>query len=130
MSMRTSRVLSRPSSAFALATAIIAGGSVASAAHALECPVAHAERAKGVLQETPETIAALSKSLADRGAGAAPGIVAGLRQRHPTATNGELVNYLVTAYCPVVNREVGKSEAAKRAQLAHFNKAIVKLVYP
>jgi hypothetical protein len=99
------------------------------AAVALECPVSHSQSGKGVLQETPQAIAAMSKVLAANAAGAAPDIVAGLKQRHPNASNGEIINYLVTAYCPVVNRQRGQSEATKRAQMAHFNKSIVNTVY-
>jgi hypothetical protein len=98
-------------------------------AHALECPVAHPQGGKGVLRESRQTIAEASAKLTEQGSTAAPDLVACLRARHPKATNGEIVNYLVTAYCPVVNRDNAKSEVEKRAQLMQFNKAVVSIVY-
>jgi hypothetical protein len=98
-------------------------------AQALECPVAHPQGGKGVLRESHQDISDISGKLTEHGADAAPGLVAGLKARHPKATNGEIINYLITAYCPVVNREGGKSEAEKKTQIAQFNKAVVSLLY-
>jgi hypothetical protein len=46
-----------------------------------------------------------------------PVFVHALRSRHPNVPSGELVNYLVTAYCPVVNSLTRLSNGEKQARL-------------
>jgi hypothetical protein len=114
-------------------TSLVLGFFAASAsfvtAQALECPVAHPQGGKGVLRESRQDISEVSVKLTEHEANVAPELVAGLKARHPKATSGEIVNYLVTAYCPVVNRESGKSEAEKKAQITHFNRTVGSLLY-
>jgi len=49
-----------------------------------------------------------------------PELVAELRRRHPGAGDAELVNYLVTAYCPVVARLSGLGDAERTARVDRF----------
>lgn len=112
-----------------LALGLFAASVSLTTAQALECPISHAQGRKGVLRESRQDISDISGKLTEHGAEAAPELVAGLKARHPKATNGEIINYLITAYCPLVNRNGGKSEAEKRAQIAQFNKAVVSLLY-
>ncbi len=96
---------------------------------ALDCPTAQAG-GPGVIQETPAEINDLSVALASGDAGPqVPLIVNALRSRHPGVPGGEIVNYLVTAYCPVVNRMSGLSESEKHAKLGAFASAVVQVVY-
>jgi hypothetical protein len=55
-------------------------------------------------------------------------IVAQTRQRHPGAKPGEIVNFLVTAYCPVVNAQ-GLTEADKANRINAFSAAVMRQLY-
>jgi hypothetical protein len=103
-----------------LALGLFAGCVSFANAQALECPIAHPQGGKGVLRESHKDISDVSGKLTKHGADAAPALVAGLKARHPKANNGEIVNYLITAYCPVVNRQGGRTEAEKKAQIAQI----------
>ena len=94
------------------------------AASAMECPVAHSHGGAGVLKETAPIVASDSETLTHQGAAGAPYIIAGVRTRHPHASNGEILNYLVTAYCPVVNDTNGLTPSQKRARLRHFTQEV------
>jgi hypothetical protein len=100
-----------------------------SPAVALECPTPHPTSRHGVLKETKEMISRTSTSLAQGGAKAAPQVIAGIRARHPHAGNGMIMNYLVTAYCPAVNKRKDLSEAQKRADLMDFNRVAGRLLF-
>jgi hypothetical protein len=56
-------------------------------------------------------------------------IVSDLRARYPGVENAELVNYLVTAYCPIVARLSGLDEQQKQAQLDQFVGQIMQFFY-
>ncbi len=47
-------------------------------------------------------------------------IVADLRARYPHVENAELANYIITAYCPVIDRQSGLSEPQKKAKMDNF----------
>ncbi len=94
------------------------------AASAMECPLAHPRAGPGVLKETAPIIASDSETLTNQGAEGAPYIIAGVRTRHPKASNDEILNYLVTAYCPVVNDTNGLTPSQKRARLRHFTQEV------
>ena len=99
-------------------------------AMALECPVPQPPGAPGAIQETPSQIAELSAVLASGDLGnRIPVFVHALRDRHPDVPAGELVNYLVTAYCPVVNGQKGLSTAGKQARLSDFVSKAIRAAY-
>jgi hypothetical protein len=58
-----------------------------------------------------------------------PVLVHDLRGRHPDVPASELVNYLVTAYCPVVNSLTGLGDAEKQARMDAFASQVSQLVY-
>jgi hypothetical protein len=58
-----------------------------------------------------------------------PVLVRVLRSRHPDVPSGELVNYLVTAYCPVVSGLTGLSNGQKQARLSVFVSQVVQAAY-
>ena len=89
-------------------------------ADALECPAAQSTSQHGVLQETRHTIALRAHTLKAIGSAAIPGMIYNLRIKYPGSTNSEITNYLITAYCPVVNQKSGVSNEQKRALLARF----------
>ena len=97
---------------------------------ALECPAPQPAGASGVIQETPAQIAQLSQVLASGDLGnRIPVFVHGLRSRHPDAPTGDLVNYLVTAYCPVVNSLSGLSDDEKQARMDAFASRVAQAAY-
>jgi hypothetical protein len=96
---------------------------------ALECPRPQPSTNAGAIQESPADIAKLSSTLTHPTGGAVAFAVAHLRHEHPHAKNGEILNYLITAYCPVINNDAGKSERQKRTDLRRFNKQVMRLVY-
>ena len=103
---------------------------LAGPALALDCPIAQSTAGPGVIQETPAEIDNLAVVLASGDLGPqVPLIVSALRTRHPGVPGGEIVNYLVTAYCPVVNRISGLSESEKHSKLGAFASQVVQAAY-
>jgi hypothetical protein len=87
---------------------------------ALECPAPQPANAPDAIQEAPAQINELAEVLASGDlSNRIPVFTHGLRARHPNVGAGELVNYLVTAYCPVINR-MAISDAEKQVGLDAF----------
>lgn len=98
-------------------------------AQAFECPVLQEAQGPGVLKETPAQVRRTAALLGSGDAGnRVPEIVAELRKRHPGVRNAELVNYLVTAYCPGVARLSGLGDAEKKARTDRFASQAVRAV--
>jgi hypothetical protein len=97
---------------------------------ALECPTPQPAGTPSAIEETPAQIRELSQLLASGDLGNRfPVLVHDLRGRHPDVPASELVNYLVTAYCPVVNSLTGLGDAEKQARLDAFASQVSQLVY-
>jgi hypothetical protein len=97
---------------------------------ALECPSPQPAGVAGTIQESPAQISELSQVLASGDLGnRIPVFVHSLRSRRPNAATGELVNYLVTAYCPIVNSLTGLIEGQKQARLSAFVSQVVQAAY-
>ncbi len=47
-------------------------------------------------------------------------IIAGLHATHPDAQPGEILNYLITAYCPMAASSPGLSEDQRRTKLDEY----------
>ena len=110
--------------------AIAASLLLAAPCTALECPTAQPAGAPGAIQETPAQISELSQVLASGDLGnRIPVFVRALHSRHPDAPTGELVNYLVTAYCPVVNSLTGLSDGEKQARMDAFITQVTVAAY-
>lgn len=110
---------------------VLALASAALPAVALECPVPQPNAAPGVIRETPAQIDRLASLLGSGDvANRVPEIVRDLRQRFPAAGSAEIVNYLVTAYCPVVNQATGLGDAEKQARLAAFSSTVFSTTGP
>jgi hypothetical protein len=89
-------------------------------ASALECPLAQSTTQPGALRESRQTIAMRARTLESRGSAAIPSIIFSLRSKYPHSTDAEITNYLITAYCPVLNREPALTDNQKRASLERF----------
>ena len=98
----------------------------ASAARALDCPLPQPRTTASALQESPQDIQVLSGLMAAQGTGVVPQIIAGLKRKYPAAQDAEIANYLVTLYCPVVNRDASLSDAEKADRLSAFSSQIMQ----
>ena len=102
---------------------------------ALECPTPQPAGAPGAIQETPAQIDELMQVLAsgDLDSGdlgiKVQVLVRALRSRHPKAPSGELVNYVVTAYCPIVNGLIGLTDGEKQARIDSVASQAVEAAY-
>lgn len=100
-------------------------GSVNSA-QALECPDSHSSTTPMALKETAPAIKEYSDLLAAQGTASVPGIIFRLKRKYPDASDAEVTNYLVTLYCPVVDKSTGLSDDQKKARIAAFSMQIMQ----
>lgn len=104
-----------------LAAGLVALGVCPASAGAFECPAPQDRHGSGLLKETPAQIHRTAGLLASGDAdNRVPEIVADLRKRHPGVRNAEIMNYLVTAYCPVVAQLSGLGDAEKQSRVDRF----------
>jgi hypothetical protein len=102
---------------------------MASQASALECPAPQTLSRPGVLKETPTQVAVVAKLLESAPPNVTvPLIEADLRARYPGVENAEIVNYVITAYCPVVN-DMRVSDADKQARMSRFAHDLMAMIY-
>jgi len=97
---------------------------------AMQCPTPQKLGRTGVLQETAVQTNEMSAYLADGNDSGdhAALIIEDLRRRYPSVRNAEVTNYLVTAYCPLVARLTGLSEAEKKARMDRFASQVDRLL--
>lgn len=106
----------------------LVGWTGAGVALALECPEPQTAASAGILDEPEAEIDELSRLLASGDVESRISeIIDDLRRKYPSAENAELVNFLVTAYCPVVNAE-GISEDAKQAKIGTFSGQVYEML--
>jgi len=68
----------------------------------LECPQQKSSATNRALKETAAAVGTIKQRLRDRAYGnAVPEIKFNLRKKYPKASSAEILNYLITAYCPV-----------------------------
>lgn len=48
-------------------------------------------------------------------------LIAELKRKYPKAGSGEIVNYMVTAYCPIVAKNASLSDEEKEARLKRYS---------
>ena len=100
---------------------LLTAAGCSNAGEQLTCPVPESGQAAGTLQETPQQITQSGEAL---GGGSPDEIrtgAAAICARQPQARPDELVNYLVTAYCPRINGRAGLGRADKAAALSTFS---------
>lgn len=102
---------------------------MALSAQALECPVPQTSGRPGVITEPEAVIGAMAPLLGGPDAASRAGeIVARVRARYPAAPSDEIVNFLITAYCPLVNKQ-SLAEAEKAALVSAFATAVTAQLY-
>ena len=88
---------------------------------ALECPRPQPLARPGVLKETPAEVSKLSAVLAaGHDEAKIQDIVSGLRLEHPGVEPAEIMNFLITAYCPVAAQAKGLTEAGRQTMVDQF----------
>lgn len=104
-----------------LAAGLVVLGVCPTSAGAFECPAPQDRHGPGVLRETPaqthRTAGLLASGDVDN---RVPEIVDDLRRRYPGVRDAEIMNYLVTAYCPVVAQLSGLGDAEKQSRVDRF----------
>jgi len=97
---------------------------------ALDCPKPQPTAKPGILKETPAQMTAVGKQLTSGDTfNAIASATADLRIRYPGVESAEVVNYLVTAYCPAVAANSKLSEAQKKSAVDGFAAQVMRQVY-
>lgn len=97
--------------------------------NSFECPVTHEATTSAAIKETAAERASTTQALSGPEQANAIGVIAAdLRSKYPSAGDTEIVNYLQTAYCPLVARKTGLSYAEKRASLDRFSSQAEQIV--
>jgi hypothetical protein len=105
-------------------------GLLASCSHPsqdLVCPLPESGAAGTILGETPAQIAIAGDRL---GAGSENDIaisIASIKARHPKAAKSEIVNYLVTGYCPKIQADRALDLTGKQSALRAFSVRVSKI---
>ena len=102
----------------------LALGSTLACAQALECPKLPP------LGGTAGATASLERQLASKDVMAQiPGILGGLHQQFPKADKQQLTDYLISAYCPVINGATNLNEQEKQARVREFANSVIAVEY-
>lgn len=97
-----------------------------SSLHAIECPVAHATTTRSATKESKQRIKEYARLMAKQGRREVPMIVASLKKRYPKASDAEITNYLVTLYCPVLDKNDALSDEQKTNQLTTYSSQLMR----
>lgn len=90
----------------------------------LECPVLHPVGSSRAIAETAAAVAEDGSLLSTDVSGSAIGkVISRLREAHPDASNAEIQNYLLTAFCPSLVQR-GYDEAKTTQMFDDFTKSV------
>lgn len=93
------------------------------------CPAPQAATTPSAIQETPAEIADVTSALTGPERENAILVVADkLKKAHPRATNDEVINYMLTAYCPLVAEDTGLTHSEKRGRMDRFASQVRKML--
>jgi hypothetical protein len=110
---------------FALPTAAALALAACSPPPKIECPTAQMRGSDGVLKETPAEIATYGARFKEGyGGNAIPEAIAAVRQAWPAATDDEVRNFLVAAYCPVA-RDTNTGKEDQKEDLDQFETSLI-----
>jgi hypothetical protein len=94
----------------------------------LTCPRPETGALKNSLPESRDQIASAGKRLGRASENEIAELAGALRKVHPQASAGAIVNYMVTAYCPVIDRRADLDAAAKAKALSAFSRRADRIV--
>lgn len=87
---------------------------------AIKCPVPETGRIAGTLAESPAQIASVGHQLQYGDSNAIAEVATAVRKRHPDASKGAVINYLLTAYCPALNADGALDQNARPTAMKSF----------
>ena len=87
----------------------------------INCPTDQNGRTAGTLGESLSQIKAAGDELGQGTENQIAEVAARLRKRNTNADDAEIINYVVTAYCPVINAMPSLDKAAKQQSLQAFS---------
>jgi hypothetical protein len=94
------------------------------------CPEIQPRTTRMALKETVADVARASAALSGPEPDNAIRVIAAdLKRRHPQADSAEIVNYLMTAYCPLVKAQSGLSDREKREKMDRFSTQVYTIVH-
>ena len=111
-------------SLFVVLVAGLALGTGPTGFSALECP-----QASGSLRQRCGPSRPDPAIVVERRAAQVPGILGSLKEKYPGVSKPMLVNFLIAAYCPVVNAETSLSDEEKMARVREFADKAISLAY-
>lgn len=101
----------------------------ADAADSFMCPETHAATTGSALKETPADLASATAALKGPERENAIRVLAGdLKKKYPGADKAEIVNYMLTAYCPLVAAEDGLGADEKKARMDRFSSQVYAIL--
>ena len=101
----------------------------AQAASEFLCPETQASTTNAALQETPEQLASTTNALKSPELENAIRVVAGdLKKKYPSADTADIVNYMLTAYCPLVAAKGGLGADEKQAEMDRFSSQVFQIL--
>jgi hypothetical protein len=93
------------------------------------CPETQPRTTAMALKETTADVTRYSAALSGpERENAIREIATDLKRRYPQADDAEIVNYLLTAYCPLVKEQSGLSDREKREMMDRFSAQAYALV--
>ena len=107
---------------------ILAAAGCSKANEQIECPAPESGQAAGTLRESPDQIKAAGDQLGQGSENEIAEAAARIRARHAGAARSEVINYLVTAYCPRINGQSSLDKSAKQQALQSFSARAEKIV--
>ena len=107
---------------------ILAAAGCSKANEQIECPAPESGQAVGTLRESPDQIKAAGDQLGQGSENEIAEAAARIRARHAGAARSEVINYLVTAYCPRINGQSSLDKSAKQQALQSFSARAEKIV--
>ena len=105
----------------------IAVAGCSSPSQQIVCPVAETGKVSGSLQETSAQIKAASDGLGRGDENQIAGVASRIRARYPNATEVQIVDYLVTAYCPKINANGTMDKAGKQQAMKDFASRVERI---
>ena len=125
--MKTQRSFRLITRGTGVALLVVVGlGGTGRPAGAFECPAPHPTATTSVIKQTEPEIVEYSNLLAKQGTRVVPEIIAQLKKTHPGIGDADITNFLVTIYCPVVNRNADLGDGQKRAKIMAFSSDVTK----
>ena len=113
----------------ALATAGLWPVLPAHAAKSFKCPEIQAGTTGAALKETPADLASVTDALKGPELENAVRVITGdLKRKYPSADKADIVNYMLTAYCPLVAAEDGLSQDELRERMDRFSSMVFKIL--